>query len=243
MVCLAFLPPSPFALNSTPAGYNQSGKLGQVNILNGIMGVPNAQHAMDYIRIIVEFISQPEYVDLIPMFGIVNEALVTTIGKDQITSLYGPQTYGGDCSLWLDSSTWNAMVKAGLMQYLLASMDAMQDWFFWTWKIANATDSLMSSPLWSYQLDLDCGWMPTDPSTSVGTCAALGVDSVPFNSTFSAWQTGGAAAGTIAPTAISSLGTYPPATISNVAAAALTVMPTYAATLTYIIPTPSSNAK
>ncbi|KAJ7511119.1 glycoside hydrolase family 5 protein [Mycena galericulata] len=356
-----------FDLHTIPGsqnGYNHSGKLGQVNFLNGIMGVANAQRAMDYIRIIVEFISQPEYVDLIPIFGIVNEALVSTIGIDQITSFYlqahdmirtitgfgaghgpfisihdgfigvatwagflpgsdriildthpyfafdeqpndapiatstdpasaggtwpaqacnawgpsintsrtafgvtvagefsngyndcgtfltgvnGTQTYGGDCSLWLDSSTWNATVKAGLMQYALASMDAMQDWFFWTWKIGNATDGVVSSPLWSYQLGLAGGWMPTDPRTSAGTCAALGVDSVPFNGTFSAWQTGGTGAGTIAPTAIASFGTWPPATISNVAAAALTVMPTYTqtgsvATLTYVTPTPSGRA-
>ncbi|KAJ7463501.1 glycoside hydrolase family 5 protein [Mycena galericulata] len=356
-----------FDLHTVPGsqnGYNHSGKLGQVNFLNGIMGVANAQRALDYIRIIVEFISQPEYVDLIPMFGIVNEALVSTIGKDQITSFYleahnmirsitgygagngpfisihdgfvgvaawagflpgsdriildthpyfafdqqpndapiatstdpataggiwpaqacnawgpsintsrtafgvtvagefsngyndcglyltgvnGTQHYGGDCSLWLDSSTWNATVKAGLLQFSLASMDAMQDWFFWTWKIGNATDGVVSSPLWSYQLGLEGGWMPTDPRTSVGTCAALGVDSAPFDGTFSAWQTGGAGAGTIAPTAIASFGTWPPATISNVAAAALTVLPTYTqtgsvATLTYITPTPSGSA-
>jgi glucan 1,3-beta-glucosidase len=68
-------------------GYNHSGKFGQVNFLNGIMGLANAQRAMDYIRIITEFITQDQYKDLIPMFGIINEALVTTIGKEQMTSL------------------------------------------------------------------------------------------------------------------------------------------------------------
>jgi hypothetical protein len=33
------------------------------------MGFANTQRMLDYIRIIVEFISQPEYKDLIPMFG------------------------------------------------------------------------------------------------------------------------------------------------------------------------------
>lgn len=51
------------------------------------MGLANAQRTLDYIRIITEFISQPEYRNVVPMFGIVNEALVTTIGKDQLTSL------------------------------------------------------------------------------------------------------------------------------------------------------------
>ncbi|KAJ6597891.1 glycoside hydrolase superfamily [Mycena sp. CBHHK59/15] len=255
--------------------YNHSGKKGQVNFLNGAMGVANAQRTLDYIRIITEFISQPEYRDVVPMFGIINEALMSTIGRDQLTSLYLPRGaqhdpritglgagngpfisihdgfqgvsswagflpgsdrvildthpyfafdqqpndapiatgtdasdaggvwpkqacsawgpginnrwvgspstgilgsvlmmmvmcgsrsafgvtvagefsngyndcglyltgvngtthYGGDCDLWQDSSTWNATVKAGVMQFALASMDAMQDWFFWTWKV------------------------------------------------------------------------------------------------------------
>jgi glucan 1,3-beta-glucosidase len=49
-------------------GYNHSGKLGQVNFLHGIMGYANAQRALDYIRIITEFISQvslPTYITLI----------------------------------------------------------------------------------------------------------------------------------------------------------------------------------
>ena len=69
------------------AGYNHSGKLGQVNFMNGIMGIANAQRTLDYIRIITEFISQPEYRDLIPIFGVVNEALVQTIGLDEMTNL------------------------------------------------------------------------------------------------------------------------------------------------------------
>jgi hypothetical protein len=51
------------------------------------MGIANAQRTLDYIRIITEFISQPEYRELIPLFGIVNEALMTTIGQDVLTSL------------------------------------------------------------------------------------------------------------------------------------------------------------
>lgn len=52
------------------------------------MGYANAQRTLDYIRTITEFISQAEYLDLIPTFSIVNEALLSTIGRDQITSLY-----------------------------------------------------------------------------------------------------------------------------------------------------------
>ncbi|KAJ6528287.1 glycoside hydrolase family 5 protein [Mycena vulgaris] len=345
-------------------GYNHSGKLGQVNFLNGVMGVANAQRALDYIRIIAEFISQPEYRDVVPMFGIVNEALMSTIGRDQLTAFYleahnmirgitgygagngpfmsihdgfqgvaswagflpgsdrvildthpyfafdqqpndapiatsedaataggtwpasacsawggsinasrtafgvtvagefsngyndcglyltgvnGSQHYGGDCALWEDSSTWNASVKAGVREFALASMDAMQDWFFWTWKIGPAADGVVSSPLWSYQLGLEGGWMPTDPRTAIGKCNAIGVLGEQFPGTYSAWQTGGAGAGTIAAAATAQFGQWPPATISHVDVAALTLLPTYTATgsvptLTFVTPTATGGA-
>jgi glucan 1,3-beta-glucosidase len=46
----------------------------------------------------------------------------------------GTPSYGGNCDMWQDSSTWNASTKAGVMAFTLASMDALQNWFFWTWK-------------------------------------------------------------------------------------------------------------
>ncbi|KAJ7673257.1 hypothetical protein DFH06DRAFT_979190, partial [Mycena polygramma] len=52
-----------------------------------------------------------------------------------LTGVNGTQFYGGDCSLWEDSSTWNATVKVWLMQFALVSRDAMRDWFFWIWKV------------------------------------------------------------------------------------------------------------
>ena len=67
--------------------FNHSGKGGQVNFMNGIMGIANAQRTLDYIRIITEFISQPEYLNLVPTFGIVNEPLISTIGRTELTSL------------------------------------------------------------------------------------------------------------------------------------------------------------
>jgi glucan 1,3-beta-glucosidase len=69
-------------------GYNHCGKVGQINFMNGVMGYANAQRTLDYIRFITEFINQPEYQDLIPMFSIVNEALTATIGVDVISHLY-----------------------------------------------------------------------------------------------------------------------------------------------------------
>ncbi len=68
-------------------GYNHSGRLGPINFLNGYMGVANAQRTMDYARYIAEFISQKEYQDVVPMFGIINEPLLGIIGRDQLTRL------------------------------------------------------------------------------------------------------------------------------------------------------------
>lgn len=47
----------------------------------------------------------------------------------------GSHTYGGNCGLWQDSTNWTAGTKAGLMNLALAQMDALQNWFFWTWKV------------------------------------------------------------------------------------------------------------
>jgi hypothetical protein len=60
-------------LPTLPPGYNHSGKLGQINFPDGVMGYANAQCMLGYILVVVEFISQPEYKGLIPMFGIVDE--------------------------------------------------------------------------------------------------------------------------------------------------------------------------
>lgn len=46
-----------------------------------------------------------------------------------------PASYGGNCSLWMDASQWNDTVKQDLMNFALAEMDALQNWFFWTWKV------------------------------------------------------------------------------------------------------------
>jgi glucan 1,3-beta-glucosidase len=69
------------ALPGSQNGWNHSGKLGSVNVLYGPMGLANAQRSLDYIRIIAEFISQPEYRDVVVMFGITNEPQGTTVGQ------------------------------------------------------------------------------------------------------------------------------------------------------------------
>ena len=72
------------ALPGSQNGWNHSGRLGTINVLYGPMGINNAERSLDYIRIISEFISQPEYKDVIVMFGITNEPFGPTIGQDAV---------------------------------------------------------------------------------------------------------------------------------------------------------------
>ncbi|KAF8970877.1 glycoside hydrolase family 5 protein [Flammula alnicola] len=76
------------AVPGSQNGYNHSGRMSSVNFLAGNMGLANAERTLYYIRVLTEFISQPEYRDLVPIFGIVNEALVSLIGMESITSFY-----------------------------------------------------------------------------------------------------------------------------------------------------------
>lgn len=47
------------------------------------------------------------------------------------------------------------------MDVTMASMDALQNYFFWTWKIGNSSVlNTSTSPMWHYQLGLQQGWVP-----------------------------------------------------------------------------------
>jgi glucan 1,3-beta-glucosidase len=46
------------------------------------MGLANAERSLSYIRILAEFISQPQYRDVIPLFGITNEPQASVMGMD-----------------------------------------------------------------------------------------------------------------------------------------------------------------
>ena len=85
----------------------------------------------------------------------------------------------------------------------------------------------MESPLWSYQLGLREGWIPKDPRTSAGTCAALNVPLDPAPTPYPAWQTGGTGAG---PLTNAGQLTWPPAVINAAGQAAQ--LPQYTATAT-----------
>jgi len=52
------------------------------------MGVANAQRTLNIIRTVTEFISQPEYKNVVPMFSVLNEPYAATIGVDILRHLY-----------------------------------------------------------------------------------------------------------------------------------------------------------
>ncbi|KAJ7702289.1 glycoside hydrolase superfamily [Mycena rosella] len=337
------------ALPGSQNGWNHSGRLGTYNVLYGPMGIANAQRSLDYIRIIAEFISQPEYQDVIAMFGVTNEPQGNQIGQDNLSRYYlqaynnvrtatgtgqgngpfvsfhdgflglanwagflpnadrasmdlhpylcfssqstnpittylttpcsswgqefndtmanfgfvvagefsnavtdcglyvngvnqgvryegtyilgGPWPTLGNCSTdWLDYPNWDSTTKNAYKTFAQASMDSLQNWFFWTWKVGNSTAGKIEAPHWSYQLGLEQGWMPTDPRQAVGQCK----NSNPFVGTLSSWQTGGAGAGQI-PASVTNALAWPPTVISYPGTSTpATLLPSYSPTGTPI---------
>ena len=47
----------------------------------------------------------------------------------------GTASYPGDCTQWEDYANWGPEIKDGVNNFALASMDTLQNWFFWTWKV------------------------------------------------------------------------------------------------------------
>lgn len=51
------------------------------------MGIANAQRTLNIIRTVTEFIAQPEYKNVVPMFSVLNEPYAATIGVDMLRHL------------------------------------------------------------------------------------------------------------------------------------------------------------
>ena len=78
----------------------------------------------------------------------------------------------GSCDQWEEWMNFSDSTKQGMMGYCQAQMDALQDWFFWTWKISNSTvKGYPTSPHWHYKLGWEQGWIPKDPRSGQGYCA------------------------------------------------------------------------
>jgi len=76
------------AVPGSQNGQNHSGRIGSVGFLNGVMGVTNGQRAISYIQTLVQFISQPEYQNVVTMFHPVNEPYATTFGEQVLRQFY-----------------------------------------------------------------------------------------------------------------------------------------------------------
>lgn len=106
--------------------------------------------------------------------------------------------YVGSCQPFDDWENYSDEMKRGLRRFALTSMGSLRDFFFWTWKTGNSLRTgKPTSPMWSYSLGLQQGWMPTNPlAESSGACAAqasrlgTGVPSATWGSAFQNWQTG-----------------------------------------------------
>ncbi|EGG10416.1 family 5 glycoside hydrolase [Melampsora larici-populina 98AG31] len=76
------------AVPGSQNGWNHSGKFGTIGFLHGAMGIANAQRSLNYIRTLAEFISQPQYKNVVPMFSVLNEAQLSIIGSAPLRSWY-----------------------------------------------------------------------------------------------------------------------------------------------------------
>lgn len=82
----------------------------------------------------------------------------------------------GECSAFENWQAYDDAMKTNLRNQCMGTMDALRDWFFWTWKIANSTEfGYPTSPQWNYKLGLEQGWIPKDPRTAVGFCSTQGL--------------------------------------------------------------------
>jgi glucan 1,3-beta-glucosidase len=56
-----------------------------------------------------------------------------------VNGVPGGASYKGDCTVFEEWQNWNDTMKDGFHEFMLASMDAMQNWYFWTWKVCSHT--------------------------------------------------------------------------------------------------------
>jgi glucan 1,3-beta-glucosidase len=74
---------------------------------------------------------------------------------------FNPEPDNYNCSFFDAWESYEQRTVDLLRQVTLAHMDALTNYFFWTWKIANSTVLKTSSnPLWHYKLGLERGWIP-----------------------------------------------------------------------------------
>lgn len=51
------------------------------------------------------------------------------------------QSSNPQCPEYNDWENYNNTMKEGIQNFLVATFDALQDWFFWTWKVHSRAES------------------------------------------------------------------------------------------------------
>jgi hypothetical protein len=124
-------------------------------------------------------------------------------------------------------------MKNDIKQYSMSNMDALQNWFFWTWRIGNSTEKgYPPSPFWHYRLGWQNGWIPADPRNAGGFCGReMKVGGNQFAGIFPGSATGAVASPTISPAQIANVSQWPPASIGpSFTANQVALFPTYTQT-------------
>ncbi|MBW0518499.1 hypothetical protein O181_058214 [Austropuccinia psidii MF-1] len=129
----------------------------------------------------------------------------------------------GSCELWNNYRNWSNDMKDHIADLAATSQDAMQNSFFWTWKISQlnrAKDGLKPNPLWDYQLGLQQGWIRPDARKSLGACNLIAkkegttAPQQSWSGEFADWQVGAKAnsptTSTIDPAQVALYGQWPP---------------------------------
>ena len=137
----------------------------------------------------------------------------------------GVDSQHSQCALYNAWEDWTPEIKQGLYNFILASFDAIGDYFWWTWKIGPSAAGRVETPMWSYILGYQEGWIPKDPREAHGKCIALGAAQLPFNGQFQPYQTGAQPSPTI-DAAYSAQFPWPPPAITG-AEVDVALLPTY----------------
>ncbi|TFL03517.1 glycoside hydrolase superfamily [Pterulicium gracile] len=124
--------------------------------------------------------------------------------------IHGTWPRRGSCEEFTDYARWDAQTRDDIMQFALHSMDALGNYFFWTWRIGESLESgKVETPAWSYKLGLEERWMPTDPRVADGLC----VNGSPADIPLKPHNLGAPGSGVI-PAAVTQAIVWPPATIT-----------------------------
>ncbi|KAI9356605.1 glycoside hydrolase superfamily, partial [Pilaira anomala] len=69
-------------------GWNHSGKSGEIGFLNGTHGDENAQRTIEITTEMVRFFAKPEWANVVPLFGVLNEPAMMSIPEEKVKSWY-----------------------------------------------------------------------------------------------------------------------------------------------------------